>query len=632
MSSSSDNDSDISQSEKDGYKEKSYNKLKAGKYKIKNPNATLRCPFCEGKKKQAFQFGELLQHASGIGTGSSKRSIKIKAKHLALAKFLEEDLSTELSPKPELEIANEQTNLEERFVWPWKGIVANIFRNPKHDPEDFDSEHWLRKFEVYKPKEAHVLHSAEDPRGYVVLEFGTDWTGFRQVMKLDTDFLTSNHGKKDWDSRKNSPGSEFYGWCARAEDYYFEGLLGTYLREKAEVKSTSDITQDACKERSQTVAKLVGKINDANKSIGEVETRYTQKSISLEKMMEEMDLLHKARVEDTKRMQQLAREHARRTVEETEKLRYEIYTKSVELDCWCQQLSEQENLTINERRKFEEEKKKKTESLILASEEQAKANIDVVELLEKHKIEKMDLTETLLKLEKEQDDEHKLEMEIAELEGQLNVLKCMNGVMGGDAEKGKKQEIKELEKKLEEMIEEVAYEDSMNQILKMKKQDIERELEDARQEFIAELPKCLKTFKVIGVKKFGEISDKPFQKLCKNRYKGNNKASLERAKLLRSKWQDEILDSTWHPFKITKVEGNEEQEVIDEDDQKLVGLKKEMGEEVYEAVVMALKELNEYSGNADNRRRVIIPELWNFKTQRKATLKEVIAHIIKQIT
>lgn len=57
-------------------------------------------------------------------------------------------------------------------------------------------------------------------------------------------------------------------------------------------------------------------------------------------------------------MQQRAREHARRVIEETEKLKRDIHTRSVELDRWYQQQSEQEATTINERRKFEEEKKK----------------------------------------------------------------------------------------------------------------------------------------------------------------------------------------------------------------------------------------------------------------------------------
>ena len=68
------------------------------------------------------------------------------------------------------------------------------------------------------------------------------------------------------------------------------------------------------------------------------------------------------------------------------------------------------------------------------------------------------------------------------------------------------------------------------------------------------------------------------------------------------------------------------QEIIDEEDEKLNKLRKEWGEEVYMAVVIALKELNEYNPSG----RYVISELWNFRNQRKATLKEVIAYILER--
>lgn len=69
------------------------------------------------------------------------------------------------------------------------------------------------------------------------------------------------------------------------------------------------------------------------------------------------------------------------------------------------------------------------------------------------------------------------------------------------------------------------------------------------------------------------------------------------------------------------------QEFIDEEDVKLRNLKQEWGEAVYEAVVVALKELNEYNPSG----RYVVTELWNFKENRKATQKEIISFIVKSI-
>lgn len=143
----------ISELEKEDYKEKSYNQLKIGKYKIKkNANNTFICLFCERKKKQAFQFIVLLKHASRIATCSSKRRIKVKAKHLALAKYLKRDLVNELDnsnsqAKPN-ELEKAIASYDEMFVWPWIVIIENIFEKLKHEPEDCDSKHWLRNFEL----------------------------------------------------------------------------------------------------------------------------------------------------------------------------------------------------------------------------------------------------------------------------------------------------------------------------------------------------------------------------------------------------------------------------------------------------------------------------------------------------
>lgn len=57
------------------------------------------------------------------------------------------------------------------------------------------------------------------------------------------------------------------------------------------------------------------------------------------------------------------------------------------------------------------------------------------------------------------------------------------------------------------------------------------------------------------------------------------------------------------------------------------GLRSECGEAVYQAVTNALMEIEEYNSSG----RYAIAEIWNWKEGRKATLKEIVQHIIRQL-
>lgn len=79
----------------------SYEELRKGTHKVKTSAETFSCPYCP-ERKQDYRHSELLNHATGVGRSSSdKRSAKEKGTHLALAKYLEEDLkNTDGTSKP----------------------------------------------------------------------------------------------------------------------------------------------------------------------------------------------------------------------------------------------------------------------------------------------------------------------------------------------------------------------------------------------------------------------------------------------------------------------------------------------------------------------------------------------------
>lgn len=68
------------------------------------------------------------------------------------------------------------------------------------------------------------------------------------------------------------------------------------------------------------------------------------------------------------------------------------------------------------------------------------------------------------------------------------------------------------------------------------------------------------------------------------------------------------------------------QQIIDEHDEKLVGLKEQLGQEVYQAVTTALLEINEYNASGS----YTVSELWNNKENRKASMQEAVQHVLKQ--
>ncbi|CAG7869044.1 unnamed protein product [Brassica rapa] len=628
MGVSSDEESEISESEIDDYSETPYLLLQNGKYKVK-VNGTLRCPFCSNKKKQDYKYKELMAHASGVSKGSASRSAKQKANHLALARYLQNELAGDAEPLPRPPPVPPQLNESEAkpgevYVWPWMGIIVSPLKETDDKEALLDSACWLKELSRFKPVEVHAFWVEQGLIVGVVAKFNSDWSGFASATELEKEFESIGCSKKEWvEKRGGGSVSKAYGWCARAEDYHSEGPIGEYLSKEGKLRTVSDISQEKAQDRNSVLEQLSDIIAMTNEDLNKVQYSYNKTAMSLKRVLDEKKTLHEAYANETKKMQQMSILSIQKILNDKERLSNELEKKMQKLSEWSKALDKKEALTELERQKLDEEKKKNDAmniSLQLASHEQKKADESVLRLVEEHKRQKEEALSKILQLETQLDTKQTLEMEIQELKGKLQVMKHL----GDDDDEAVKQKMKEMNDELEDKKSELEGLEQMNSALMTKERQSNDEIQAARKKLIAGLTGLLGAETDIGVKRMGELDEKPFLNVCKKRF-SEDEATVEAATLC-STWQENLKDSSWQPFR-REGTGDKAKALVDEDDEQLKKLKGEWGEEVHNAVKTALEEMNEYNASG----RYTTSELWNFKVGRKATLKEVINFISNDI-
>ncbi|CAD6265922.1 unnamed protein product [Miscanthus lutarioriparius] len=254
----------------------------------------------------------------------------------------------------------------------------------------------------------------------------------------------------------------------------------------------------------------------------------------------------------------------------------------------------------------------------LESEEAHKTDQLVATLASEIEREKQAALEKILKLQQHLDAKQKLELEIQTMKGKLEVMKHMPGEQ--DSESKKKMD--ELTEELKEKVAESEEMEALNKALVIKERKSNDELQHARKELIDELAGSGRAN--ICIKRMGELDPKAFGIACRNRLSKEDAEAT--SALLCSKLDAEIRNSNWYPFKVKVVDGKE-MRVLKEDDEMLRELKEKHGEEVYWLVTKALLEMDEYNPSG----RYPVPELWNKKEGRRATLKEGVQYIMKQL-
>ncbi|KAL9231367.1 hypothetical protein vseg_006604 [Gypsophila vaccaria] len=166
--------------------------------------------------------------------------------------------------------------------------------------------------------------------------------------------------------------------------------------------------------------------------------------------------------------------------------------------------------------------------------------------------------------------------------------------------------------------------ETLNQTLISKERATNVELQDARKVLIRTFQGLSDLQGDVGIKRMGEVQVAPFRDACAKK-RPSSDWEMEASRICSS-WQEKLGDPSWQPFKNEVVNGKL-QEVIDEDDSKLKELKDAWGEAAYGMVVNALLELNDNNPSG----RYVVSELWNYKEERKASLKEGIEYLIQRL-
>ncbi|KAK4761281.1 hypothetical protein SAY87_006174 [Trapa incisa] len=613
-------DDDISESEMGQFEDKIYEELKSGSQQVKLTDKSFTCPYCPKKRKRDYLYQELLQHASGVGKSTSdKRSAKEKAGHLALIKYLEKDLGKMVGPVKPLDENGTPIGAShsDKFVWPWKGIVVNI---PTRRAEDGrcvgESGSRLRDEFIrrgFNPTRVMPLWNYRGHSGYAVVEFITGWPGLHNAMCFEQAYEAEQHGRQYWIEEHENPKPGLYAWVAREDDYRLSNIVGEHLRKVADLKSIQEIMEEEARKQERLVSNLTYIIEEKNKHMQEMEEKCNEKMKDLNDAVSEKDRLLQEYNEEWRKLQSSTHDHFQRIFNDHEKLKLQLESYKKELELCAEELEKREAKNGSERKKLSEEIAENAErnrSLQLAAIEQQRVDEKVLKLAEEQKRKKEELHNRIRKLEKELDEKQALELEIVQLRGSLKVMEHMED----EDEKEVFTKIDGLVKDLRDREEQLADLEALRQTLTVKERRSNDELQDARKELISAF-KELPIRSHIGVKRMGELDIEPFLEAMRLKY--HEDEAEDKASELCSLWEEYLRDPSWHPFQTIEVDG-EAKRIIRSDDEKLRGLKEELGEKAYNAVINALVEMNEFNASGS----YIVLELWNYKERRKAPLIE----------
>ncbi|CAM6101024.1 unnamed protein product [Calypogeia fissa] len=662
------------------YEEETMANLRGKKLIVQNPDGTLRCPLSPSRKKQAYAYKDLLQHATAVASG--KRGPEAAGNHSALKKFLESDLASLASPAPErlLKVKKEELPLRrhavDMLVCPWSVVVYNI-DNSRRDPTKVETQIGLGKSELniyfadFKPEKIHVLWGPQGHLGMCVLHFGRDLSGFKDAQALENSFLDKEHGLRDHERRLASGnlGKEFYGWIAREDDlngrFGRQGEeIGKYLRKVGNLKDIEMVGDEIRRMHEQQVRQLAVTVSEKNKESEVLKTQMEIIRRTSEAEREQLEESHKLELEAIQiKARNSEEEYNRATLESHRNLE----KREAELSQRDKELREKEShlTSAAEKSILQNQLMENLNLREMLSKQQGilqEKSAEKIRLVQKHEGETMKLFELAqkeaLKLAKRQKNEMEKQqlhtiIETEKLFDKLTINPTVNKDTGHDSqtqgqeELERKRRFEEMERKLEELESSHEFNEETISVLIRKERDSTDEIVDARQMAVQVLQdlkdeaKALieaalkKKFDLekrkqpskqpqarVAVKMVGSIDETPWISAFQKKHRNDPDWGLK-MKTKFSKWEKLIRNSAFQPLKTVEI-GNDKWEMqIDHENTQLSALKKELGGEVYDSVTTALLELEEFNASG----RYPVPVAWNFEKFKKASLKETVAYL-----
>ncbi|KAJ0266724.1 XH/XS domain-containing protein [Hirschfeldia incana] len=504
---------------------------------------------------------------------------------------------------------------EEKFVWPWVGLVANIQTVVGESGQRVGRSGSTLRDELiqkgFNPTRVIPIWNFRGHSGFALVEFNKDIRGFENAMNFERSYKSDGHGKKDWEKGVHFRDDKPYGWVCREVDYNQRGIVGEKVRKKRDLKSVSQLHEEEERKMVQLVESMSQSIELKILSKQELEDKVDETSRVLESVELHNYQLNEKYKQEVEKTQANLQEQYQQIMLAHKKSMSDLETEREKLEQRARQIYINEAEMEKSRLEIEMNQK--------AMLEQNEANMEAMKLAEKHQKEKEKLHEKIMEMEAKLNETQELELEIEKLKGSTNVMKHM---ADGDVELMEK--IAKTQMELEAR--EAALHDKIMSVTQ-KERMANDEFQEARKEMIQfwNENEDLVSGGEIRVKRMGQLDTKPFELAVKKKLRGGSRVKAElKAMELCSFWEGQVGDVHWYPFKVDESDGIAKK-VVDKNDEKLIKLKDVYGEALYNEVVRAKMEIVEYNPSGG----YVVSELWNFEKNRKATMEEATDVMLK---